>query len=51
MGRVEKERDLLIFDTSILNTFFFFFPSPTAEITAWLLVKSGQHSPTVEGLI
>ena len=48
MGMVEKEGGLSVFDTDILNTFFFL---PTAEITAQLSGKISAHLSIAEGLI
>ena len=48
MGRAEKEGGLPVFDTDILN--FFFFLLPTAGITAQILGKIGVLIPAAEGL-
>ena len=53
MGIVEKEGGLHVFDTDILNTFFFFFPFLfllTAEIITQLTGKIRANLPTAEGL-
>ena len=48
MEIIEKEGGMPVFDTDIINTFFFL---PTAEITARLTVKIGAHLSATEGLI
>ena len=50
MEMVEKEGGLLVFDSDIINTFFFFFFLPTAEITAQLTGKIDAHLPITMGL-
>ena len=49
MGIAEKEGDLPVFNTDILNTFFFFL-LPTAESTAQLPSKIGAHITAVDEL-
>ena len=42
----EKERGLPVFDTDILNAFFF----PTAGIATWSSGKISAHTPVAKGL-